>query len=121
MKYLNKIFEFDEFDFSEDDIKDLFTDWQDEGFKVSVTFGKRLYQFNQVDCKLTDQDIKLGFKLSITVNLRSSEFRVDQFMRTKTFQDLISNLQIQLNHYKLEINRINSTVNDIKMLIYTKE
>ena len=121
MKYLKKIFENEEsFDFSEDDIKDLFTDWQDEGFKVNVAFGKRLYQFSHIDSKLTDQDIKLGFKLSITVDLRTNQFRVDNFMRTDTYMTLLGNLQHQLNHYDLEINKIYSTVNDITMIIYTK-
>lgn len=121
MRYLKKIFETeDSFDFSEEDIKDLFSDWQDEGFRVSVTFGKRLYQFNHIDSKLTDQEIKLGFKLSISVDLRTNQIRVDQFMRTDTYMTLLGNLQHQLNHYDLEINKIYSTVNDITMLIYTK-
>ena len=53
-----------------DDIKETFSDFIDD-FQIIVTFGKKLHQFNVLDTKVTNQDIKLGFKPYIQVRLTS--------------------------------------------------
>jgi len=122
MKYL-KLFESNEFNFTEGDIRDIFTDFEDEGFKIFVKFGKRLHQFHEVDSKITDQEIKLGFKLSIWVYLTSTEFNVKglrDFMRTDKYLDLLNNVQFRLSHENLYIKETDITGNQINLLIYTR-
>ena len=119
MKHL-KLFESDELDFTEDDIKDIFTDFEDEGFRVSVRFGKRLHQFHDIDSKITNQEIKLGFQVSIWVHLTSTEVDVRKFMRTDRYLDLLNNVQFRLSHENLYIKEIDISGNQINLLIYTK-
>lgn len=122
MKYL-KLFESNEFNFIEEDIRDIFTDFEDEGFKIFVKFGKRLHQFHEVDSKITDQEIRLGFKLSIWVHLTSTEFNAKglrDFMRTDRYLDLLNNVQFRLSHENLYIKETDTTGNQINLLIYTK-
>jgi hypothetical protein len=120
MKHLKKLFESEDFNFSEEDVKDIFTDFEDEGFRVSVRFGKRLHQFHDIDSKITNQEIKLGFKLSIWVHLTSTEIDVRKFMRTDRYLDLLNNVQFRLSHENLYIKETDTTGNQINLLIYTK-
>lgn len=120
MKHL-KIFESEEFNFTEDDIKDIFTDFEDEGFRVFVRFGKRLHQFHELGySKITNQEIKLGFKLSIWVNLISNEVYVNNFTSTDKYLELMNNVQFRLSHENLYIKETDITGNKINLLIYTK-
>lgn len=120
MKHLNKIFENQEFDFDEEDIRDIFTDFEDEGFRVFVRFGKRLHQFHEIDAKVTDQEIKLGFQLSIWVNLVSSYVDSNIFSNSQKYLDLMNNAQFRLDAYNLYIKEVDKSRNQINMLIYTK-
>lgn len=120
MKHLNKIFEDQEFDFDEEDIRDIFTDFEDEGYKVFVRFGKRLHQFQDINSKVTNQEIKLGFKLSIWVNLVSSYVDSNTFSKSEKYLDLMNNVQFRLNSYNLYIKEIDKSGNRINILIYTK-
>lgn len=122
MKHL-KVFESGDFDFTEEDIRDIFTDFEDEGFRVFVRFGKRLHQFHDIDSKITDQEIKLGFKLSIWVHLTSTEVNekgLRMFMRTDRYLDLLNNVQFRLSHENLYIKETDISGNQINLLIYTK-
>lgn len=120
MKHLNKIFENKEFDFDEDDIRDIFTDFEDEGYKIIVRFGKRLHQFHEIDSKVTDQEIKLGFQLSIWVHLISSYMDSNIFSKSQKYLDLMNDVQFRLNSYNLYIKEIDKNRNQINILIYTK-
>jgi hypothetical protein len=104
----------------EDDIKDIFTDFEDEGFRVFVRFGKRLHQFHDIDSKITNQEIKLGFQVSIWVHLTSTEVDVRKFMRTDRYLDLLNNVQFRLSHESLYIKETDISGNQINLLIYTK-
>jgi hypothetical protein len=122
MRNLKKIFENDnsEFDFTEDDIIDIFNDFEDEGYKIMVRFGKRLHQFHEIDSKVTDQDIKLGFKLSIWVNLVSSYTDSIVFSRSEKYLNLLNEIQYRLNTLNLYIKEVEKSKNQINILIYTK-
>jgi hypothetical protein len=122
MRNLKKIFENDnsEFDFTEDDIIDIFNDFEDEGYKIIVRFGKRLQQFHEIDSKVTDQDIKLGFKLSIWVNLVSSYTDSIAFSRSEKYLNLLNEIQYRLNTLNLYIKEVEKSKNQINILIYTK-
>jgi hypothetical protein len=122
MRNLKKIFENDnsEFDFTEDDIIDIFNDFEDEGYKIMVRFGKRLHQFHEIDSKVTDQDIKLGFKLSIWVNLVSSYMDSIAFSRSEKYLNLLNEVQYRLNTLNLYIKEVEKSKNQINILIYTK-
>jgi hypothetical protein len=120
MRHINKIFESQDFDFNEEDIRDIFTDFEDEGFKVYVRFGKRLHQFHEIDSKVTNQEIKLGFRLSIWVHLMYSENSLRKFMRSDKYLDLLNNVQFRLSQEKLYIEGIDVSGNQINLLIYTK-
>jgi hypothetical protein len=122
MRNLKKIFENDnsEFDFTEDDIIDIFNDFEDEGYKIMVRFGKRLQQFHEIDSKVTDQDIKLGFKLSIWVNLVSSYTDSIAFSRSEKYLNLLNEVQYRLNTLNLYIKEVEKSKNQINILIYTK-
>jgi hypothetical protein len=122
MRNLKKIFENSksEFDFTEDDIIDIFNDFEDEGYKIIVRFGKRLQQFHEIDSKVTDQDIKLGFKLSIWVNLVSSYTDSIAFSRSEKYLNLLNEIQYRLNTLNLYIKEVEKSKNQINILIYTK-
>ena len=122
MRNLKKIFENSksEFDFTEDDIIDIFNDFEDEGYKIIVRFGKRLQQFQEIDSKVTDQDIKLGFKLSIWVNLVSSYTDSIAFSRSEKYLNLLNEIQYRLNTLNLYIKEVEKSKNQINILIYTK-
>jgi len=122
MRNLKKIFENSksEFDFTEDDIIDIFNDFEDEGYKIIVRFGKRLQQFHEIDSKVTDQDIKLGFKLSIWVNLVSSYTDSIAFSRSEKYLNLLNEIQYRLNTLNVYIKEVEKSKNQINILIYTK-
>lgn len=119
MKHL-KLFESNEFNFTEEDIRDIFTDFEDDGFRVFVRFGKRLHQFHDIDSKITNQEIKLGFKVSIWVHLTSTEVDVRKFKRTDRYLELLNNVQFRLSHENLYIKETEISGNQINLLIYTK-
>jgi len=122
MRNLKKIFENSksEFDFTEDDIIDIFNDFEDEGYRIMVRFGKRLQQFHEIDSKVTDQDIKLGFKLSIWINLVSSYTDSIAFSRSEKYLNLLNEIQYRLNTLNLYIKEVEKSKNQINILIYTK-
>ena len=85
-----------------------------------VRFGKRLHQFHEIDSKVTDQDIKLGFKLSIWVNLVSSYMDSIAFSRSEKYLNLLNEVQYRLNTLNLYIKEVEKSKNQINILIYTK-
>lgn len=121
MKHL-EIFENDnsEFDVTEDDIIDIFNDFEDEGYKIVVRFGKRLHQFNEIDTDVTNQNIKMGFKLSIWVYLTSSYMDSTVFSRSEKYINLMEEIKYRLNTLNLYIKEVDKSKNQINILIYTK-
>ena len=106
-----------------DDIKETFSDFIDD-FQIIITFGKKLHQFNILDTKVTNQDIKLGFKPYIQVRLTSldktSPYRLSQYINSDDFLDRQSELVSRLDYYDLELVKVHVEVNSIIFLIYTK-
>lgn len=105
-----------------DDIKEVFSDFIDD-FQIIITFGKKLHQFNILDTKVTNQDIKLGFKPYINVRLTSldktSPYRLSQYINSDDFLDRQSELVSRLDYYDLELVKVHVEVNSIIFLIYT--
>ena len=106
-----------------DDIKETFSDFIDD-FQIIVTFGKKLHQFNVLDTKVTNQDIKLGFKPYIQVRLTSldktSPYRLSQYINSDDFLERQSEIVSRLDYYDLELVKVYVEVNSIIFLIYTK-
>ena len=106
-----------------DDIKETFSDLIDD-FQIIVTFGKKLHQFNILDTKVTNQDIKLGFKPYIQVRLTSldktSPYRLSQYINSDDFLERQSEIVSRLDYYDLELVKVHVEVNSIIFLIYTK-
>ena len=124
MKYLNYFESREEvWNVNRDDIKETFSDFIDD-FQIIITFGKKLHQFNVVDTKITNQDIKLGFKPYIQVRLTSldktSPYGLSQYINSDDFLDRQSELVSRLDYYDLELVKVYVEVNSIIFLIYTK-
>jgi len=106
-----------------DDVKETFSDFIDD-FQIIVTFGKKLHQFNVLDTKVTNQDIKLGFKPYIQVRLNSldktSPYQLSQYINSDDFLDRQSEIVSRLDYYDLELVKVYVEVNSIIFLIYTK-
>ena len=106
-----------------DDIKETFSDFIDD-FQIIVTFGKKLHQFNILDTKVTNQDIKLGFKPYIQVRLTSldktSPYQLSQYINSDDFLERQSEIVSRLDYYDLELVKVYVEVNSIIFLIYTK-
>ena len=106
-----------------DDIKEVFSDFIDY-FQIIVTFGKKLHQFNILDTKVTNQDIKLGFKPYINVRLTSldktSPYQLSQYINSDDFLERQSEIVSRLDYYDLELVKVYVEVNSIIFLIYTK-
>ena len=106
-----------------DDIKEVFSDFIDY-FQIIVTFGKKLHQFNVLDTKVTNQDIKLGFKPYINVRLTSldktSPYQLSQYINSDDFLERQSEIVSRLDYYDLELSKVHVEVNSIIFLIYTK-
>ena len=106
-----------------DDIKETFSDFIDD-FQIIVTFGKKLHQFNILDTKVTNQDIKLGFKPYIQVRLTSldktSPYKLSQYINSDDFLERQSELVSRLDYYDIELSKVHVEVNSIIFLIYTK-
>jgi hypothetical protein len=124
MNYLNYFESREEvWNVNRDDIKETFSDFIDD-FQIIITFGKKLHQFNILDTKVTNQDIKLGFKPYIQVRLTSldktSPYRLSQYINSDDFLDRQSELVSRLDYYDLELVKVHVEVNSIIFLIYTK-
>ena len=106
-----------------DDIKETFIDFVDD-FQIIITFGKKLHQFNVIDTKVTNQDIKLGFQPYIQVRLTSldktSPYQLSQYINSDYFLERQSEIVSRLNYYDLELAKVHVEVNSIIFLIYTK-
>ena len=106
-----------------DDIKEVFSDFIDD-FQIIVTFGKKLHQFNILDTKVTNQDIKLGFKPYINVRLTSldktSPYQLSQYINSDDFLERQSEIVSRLDYCDLELSKVHVEVNSIIFLIYTK-
>jgi hypothetical protein len=126
MKYL-KYFENSEIGWSveRDDIIETFNDFVDE-FNVTVVFGKRLHQFDVVDVKIADQDIKLGFKYYAKVRLipldKKSPWQLSQYINSDYFIERQSEIVSKLDYHDLELTKVfvESTPSSILFLIYSK-
>jgi len=106
-----------------DDIKETFIDFVDD-FQIIITFGKKLHQFNVLDTKVTNQDIKLGFKPYIQVRLASlnktSPYRLSQYINSDYFLDRQKEIVSKLDYFDLELHKVYVEVSSIIFLIYTK-
>jgi len=106
-----------------DDIKETFIDFVDD-FQVIVTFGKKLHQFNVIDTKTTNQDIKLGFQPYIQVRLTSlnktSPYKLSQYINSDEFLERQKEIISRLDYNDLIINKIYVEVSSIIFLIFTK-
>jgi hypothetical protein len=106
-----------------DDIKETFIDFVDD-FQIIVNFGKKLHQFNVIDTKITNQDIKLGFQPYIQVRLTSlnktSPYQLSQYINSDDFLDRQSELVSRLDYYDLELVKVHVELSSIIFLIYTK-
>ncbi len=126
MKYL-RYFESSEeiWNVERDDIIEIFSDFMDD-FQVTCVFGKRLHQFNVVDVKITDQDIKLGFKYYSQVRLiplnKKSPWELSQYINSDEFLERQSEIVSKLDYYDLELTKVfvESTPSSILFLIYSK-
>jgi len=126
MKYL-RYFESSEeiWNVERDDIIEIFSDFMDD-FQVTCVFGKRLHQFNVVDVKITDQDIKLGFKYYSQVRLipldKKSPWQLSQYINSDEFIERQSEVISKLEYYDLELYKVfvESTPSSILFLIYSK-
>lgn len=126
MKYL-KYFENSEIGWSveRDDIIETFNDFVDE-FNVTVVFGKRLHQFDVVDVKIADQDIKLGFKYYAKVRLipldKKSPWQLSHYINSDYFIERQSEIVSKLDYHDLELTKVfvESTPSSILFLIYSK-
>ena len=126
MKYL-RYFENSEeiWNVERDDIIEIFSDFMDD-FQVTCVFGKRLHQFNVVDVKITDQDIKLGFKYYSQVRLiplnKKSPWELSQYINSDDFLERQSEIVSKLDYYDLELTKVfvESTPSSILFLIYSK-
>jgi hypothetical protein len=106
-----------------DDIKETFIDFVDD-FQIIITFGKKLHQFNVIDTKVTNQDIKLGFKPYIQVRLTSLNktipYQLSQYINSDYFLERQSEIVSRLDYYDLELVKVYVEVSSIIFLIYTK-
>jgi hypothetical protein len=106
-----------------DDIKETFIDFVDD-FQIIITFGKKLHQFNVLDTKVTNQDIKLGFKPYIQVRLASlnktSPYQLSQYINSDYFLDRQKEIVSKLDYFDLELHKVYVEVSSIIFLIYTK-
>jgi hypothetical protein len=126
MKYL-KYFENNPgiFNIEIEDIQEIFSDFIDD-FQVTVVFGKKLHQFNIVDTKITDQDIKLGFKYYSQVRLiplvKKTPYELSGYINSDEFLERQSEVVSKLDYYDLELHKvfIESTPSSILFLIYSK-
>ena len=108
-----------------EDILEIFSDFMDD-FQVTCVFGKRLHQFDVVDVKITDQDIKLGFKYYSQVRLiplnKKSPWELSQYINSDDFLERQSEIVSKLDYYDLELTKVfvESTPSSILFLIYSK-
>ena len=106
-----------------DDIKETFIDFVDD-FQIIVTFGKKLHQFNVIDTKITNQDIKLGFQPYVQVKLTSlnktSPYQLSQYINSDDFLERQSEIVSRLDYYDLELVKVYIEVSSIIFLIYSK-
>jgi hypothetical protein len=108
---------------NEDDIKDVFNDFIDD-FNIHIAFCKKLHQFNIVDTKVTNQDIKLGFKPYIQVRLISLDTtnptKLNGYINSDEFIERQKEIVSKLDYFDLELHRVYVEVSSIIFLIYTK-
>jgi hypothetical protein len=106
-----------------DDIKETFIDFVDD-FQIIVNFGKKLHQFNVIDTKITNQDIKLGFQPYVQVRLTSlnktSPYQLSQYINSDDFLERQSEIVSRLDYYDLELAKVYVEVSSIIFLIYNK-
>jgi hypothetical protein len=108
-----------------EDILEIFSDFIDD-FQVTVVFGKSLHQFDVFDTKITDQDIKLGFRYYSRVRLipliKKSPWELSQYIDSDEFLERRSEIVSKIDYYDLELNQvfIESTPSSILFLIYSK-
>jgi hypothetical protein len=126
MRYLKKLeSRVENWNVEREDIQEIFSDFIDD-FQVTVVFGKKLHQFDVVDTKLTDQDIKLGFKYYSRVRLipldKKTPYELSGYINSDEFLERQSEVVSKLDYYDLELHKvfIESTPSSILFLIYSK-
>lgn len=107
-----------EFEVDDNDIKLIFSDFADEGFKIIVSFGKRLHKFDEDFSK--DGKLSFYFKHYISVTLISNDVYADQFSRTEIYSEILKDVKFRLDQFNLYIDDIEVSRLQIKMLIYNK-
>lgn len=121
MKYIRSIFENTENEYMSDyglvpeDIKDMFVDLEDEGYRVFVNFTKRLVQFSDTE-QLEDDNLRLGLQPLITVRIKKFQpgnrenllLTLSKLMKSDIFQDTVSVTKDRLRS-------MNWTIKDVKI------
>ena len=85
-----------------------------------------MFQFDVVDVKIADQDIKLGFKYYAKVRLipldKKSPWQLSQYINSDYFIERQSEIVSKLDYHDLELTKVfvESTPSSILFLIYSK-
>lgn len=142
MKYLKK-FESNEeeleFGVTPDDIKYLFTDISDNGWRVGVSFLRKLFDFKQTDMstgnnKLLQNFLKFSLIPYIQVSISKPTPHTDRFSRSpwneaqelqsfvesNEFKEIIEVASLRLDESELYIQKQSYVNNTFNILIYRK-
>jgi hypothetical protein len=140
MKYLKKFESSDDelqFGVTPEDIKYLFTDISDNGWRVDVRFLKKLIDFKKHSGDVNfehDSDLKLGLIPYIQVSISKPTPFEDRFKRSKwqesqelqsfiesnEFKEIIEVASLRLDESKLYIQKQSYVNNAFNILIYRK-
>lgn len=133
MKYL-KTFESNEeeleFGVTPDDIRYLFTDISDNGWRLDVRFLRKLFDFKQTDTPI----LKFGLIPYIQVSISKPTPHTDRFSRSPwnesqelqsfiesdEFKEIIEVASLRLDELELYINKQSYVNNAYNILIYRK-
>ena len=135
MKYLKKFESNDDelqFGITPDDVKYLFTDISDSGWKVNVLFLKKLFDFRRVSD--SDGDLKFGLIPYIKVSVSKptpvedrfnrSEWReiqeLNAFKDSDEFKEILEVASLRLDELGLYVNKISLENRQFNILIYRK-
>lgn len=108
-----------DFEVDGNDIKLIFSDFADEGFKIIVSFKKRLHKFDEEFSK--NGKLSFYFKHYISVNLISRDIYADQFSKKEIYSEILKDVKFRLDQFNLYIYDIEVSRLQIEMLIYKKE
>jgi len=137
MKYLKKFESNDDelqFGVTPDDIRYLFTDISDNGWKVDVRFLKKFFDFRTFDDSDDEENLKFGLIPYIQVSISKptpfeqrfnrSQWNEIQELKSFTvsdeFQEIIEVASLRLDELELYIQKLSYVNNAFNILIYRK-